>query len=64
MFNCGCRVLTMATPKNMSVSSGPADTISLSMEDRTRPLMAMELLGMVITMAAETRRKAQIRPEM
>ena len=47
----------------MSVNSGPTDTMNLNMVDRTRHFMATGL-GMVITMAADTSRNAQIRPEM
>ena len=56
-------VLTMEIPRSARVNSGPAETMSLRMIDKTRLLIATGD-GTVITMARETSRNAQIRPEM
>jgi len=54
--------LTMANPSNVRVNSGPREKMSLNMTDMTKDLMAIDV-GMVMTMAADTKRSTQIRPE-
>ncbi len=52
----------MAMPSSVRVNSGPRDTIILRMKDKMSDLIAIEV-GTVMTMAAETRRNAQRRPD-
>ena len=52
----------MANPSNVRVNSGPREKMSLNMTDMTKDLMAIDV-GMVMTMAADTNRSTQIRPE-
>ncbi len=53
----------MAKPRRVRVNSGPNEKMSLRMEERINDLIAIGV-GIVITMAADTNRKTQIRPEM
>ncbi len=55
--------LTMAKPRRVRVNSGPNEKMSLRMEERINDLIAIGV-GIVITMAADTNRKTQIKPEM
>ena len=56
-------ILTMAKPSIVRVNSGPRETMSLRITERTSVLMATGV-GMVITIAADTSNRTQIRPEM
>lgn len=55
--------LTMAKASNVSVNSGPSDAIILSIKEKTKQFMAIDV-GKVITIAAETNKKAHSSPEM
>ncbi len=55
--------LTIANAKRVSVNSGPNETIIRKMEEETRHFIANGV-GKVMTIAAETRRKAHKSPEM
>jgi hypothetical protein len=55
--------LTMAKPRRVRVNSGPKEKMSLRMEERINDLIAIGV-GIVITIAADTNRKTQIKPEM
>ena len=56
--------LTIEIPNKVRVNSGPAERTSRSRKAKTQVLMARMCWGIIITMAADTRKKAQIRPLM
>ena len=56
-------LLTIAKAKSVRVNSGPKETIILSMNEIPRHLIAIGV-GKVITIAAETNRKAHKRPDI
>ena len=57
------QILTIEKPRSVKVNSGPNEKMSRRIADSTNDLMAIGV-GIVITMAADTNRKTQIKPEM